>query len=1690
MANSGYANELHLGAPTEELLWQTSDGISAPGTTILFAAGSPLFFYIYTPALNQAHAIDSQWVQVVPQGGNNYMVCFEDTEGGDDDYDDVVAQIYTNIPDEPAPTGTEAQGNANNAGDPVSTLTGAFVYHHADVLINGDGPVPSFTRNYNSADTRVGVLGPGWSDNFLSRLRKPGDSTQDLIVTTEKGATERFVANIDGSYTAPALVTDTLVRNDNDTYTLSSKSHESWTFLPSGELRTHTDATGLTSSLTYDSSSRVLSVSDPAARGSLTMGYDANGRLATVTDWASPARTVTYGYDAQGRLHTVIDRTGKTTTYGYDGTSARLTTITDARSNVALTLTYDGSGRVATQKDAQGITTGDMTTFGYVVNGDGTRVTTITQPVTSFEPSFHPTILDSYDSHGWVTSRVTHPTSTETLTESYTYDSSGNRTSVTDPAGKTTDFCYDADYAGAPITGSQGNVTRRIDPPPTAGANRPVTLFSYDALSFPTQVVPPNGVASGTTVTCSTDFSAATTSPFGVNTSYSGGQITEKDTKFTDPDLGLKTATTIYDINSIGQLFRIYHPRNLDASDPAFNLYEGRTYKSDRTLLTSSDQLGDRWLTDHDAVGRLFYVDNPEGVGLPALYTTTYSYDAEDRLRFSNAPAPSGMGASLTTEYRYDDVGNPIFKIDPSGQVTKYVYDARDLLSEVHENPAAWTDPAVEPSGTLITRYTYDAAERLTRMTRAAGTTYERVTDYTYDGRGLLRRETEYPNWPTTTPALVRTYTYDSLGRLKITTDPSGATTTNSYDALGRLIGIDYSDAATPDVTYAYDRNGNRTTMIDGTGTTTYTYDEMNRPTSIAAPGGTVGYRYDLDGNRRKVIYPDGTAVAYGYDKADRLTTVTDWAGRVTTYTLSKDNLPTSIAAVDGSTTDVAADYDRRTTQITSRLGATVLIDRRTYSYDPLGNVTSASSGLATNLVSVATTGVTGAGASSDTDVSADGRYVVFTSAATNLVASDTNAATDVFVRDTTTGITTRISVSATGVQATGASDQPAISADGRYVAFRSAATNLITGDTNAKTDIFVKDRTTGAIERVSLSSSGTQSTNDSDSPALSGDGRYVTFASTATNLVSGDTNAKADIFLRDRQTSATTRLSVSTSGTQSNNTSELPDISNDGNRITFSSTATNLVTGDTNAVRDVFVRDRAAVTTTRVSVSTSGTQATNLSEHPAISGDGTTIAFESTATNLVSGDTNAKRDIFTRKLATNTTTRVSLTDTGAQTSADSLSPAISTSGSLIAFSTTGAIVTDDFNGVGDVFVRDTGAATTRRVSLGTMSQEGNGASTAPALNVDGTVTAFTTAATSFTATDGNGATDVFSRASLGDDLSYAYDKMARLTSSTEPTVGATTYTYDPVGNRLTRVRGASTSYGYDKADRITSAGATSITVNSDGNLVAQGTDTFGYDGANRIKSTVVGGASETYTYDGDGNRVRKVAGAVTTPYVFDTASPLPVILTDGTRKFVWGRTLLYSVTGATLEVNHPDVIGSVRSVTNGSGVPVATFRTDAYGVQTASTGSSTMPFHFTGEVSDASGLVNLRARYYDSTLGRFYSRDVVAGDRHVPTSRNLAIYVLDRPTTLVDPSGHKSDVLSTQIGQALSRRMFGCKIGWIYVGGVLIVGGLALDIGGAFFEVPSGGSSTIGIVIGAGEVLTGWGLWQDGCKPPGPLEK
>jgi len=406
----------------------------------------------------------------------------------------------------------------------------------------------------------------------------------------------------------------------------------------------------------------------------------------------------------------------------------------------------------------------------------------------------------------------------------------------------------------------------------------------------------------------------------------------------------------------------------------------------------------------------------------------------------------------------------------------------------------------------------------------------------------------------------------------------------------------------------------------------------------------------------------------------------------------------------------------------------------------------------ATTRVSVDANGVQGDGYSYFPSISADGRYVAFNSEASNLVTGDTNAINDVFVRDRQAGVITRVSVDSSGGQGDGVSREPSISADGRYVAFASDASNLVTGDTNVTRDIFVHDRQTGATTRVSVDSNGAQGVGrGSFNASISADGRYVTFDSAASNLVSNDLNGKQDVFVHDRQTGTTTRVSIDSIGTEvSDGGSYSPSISADGRYVAFDSDASNLVSGDTNLMTDVFVRDLQTGTTTRVSVDSSGGEGNAYSYNSSISADGRYVAFRSLASNLVSGDLNGTWDVLVRDRQAGTTTRISVDSSGVQGNGSSDVPSISADGQYVAFASAASnLVSGDDNATNDIFVHDRQTGATTRASVDSSGVQGNGYSDVPSISADGRYVAFASGASNLVTGDTNAVYDVFVRGPL-----------------------------------------------------------------------------------------------------------------------------------------------------------------------------------------------------------------------------------------------------------------------------------------------------------------------------------------------------
>ncbi|MBN1887132.1 MAG: carboxypeptidase regulatory-like domain-containing protein [Thermoflexales bacterium] len=436
---------------------------------------------------------------------------------------------------------------------------------------------------------------------------------------------------------------------------------------------------------------------------------------------------------------------------------------------------------------------------------------------------------------------------------------------------------------------------------------------------------------------------------------------------------------------------------------------------------------------------------------------------------------------------------------------------------------------------------------------------------------------------------------------------------------------------------------------------------------------------------------------------------------------------------------------------------------------------------------------------------SADGRVLaIYTSEASNMTPSGEDG---VFTHDRWTGETQLVSLRETGLQAYSAyyarNYRPAMSADGRYVAFWSAAWNLVLGDTVSSSDydVFVHDRQTGRTQAVTLASASTSLDAGYAVPSLSADGRYVAFASSASSLVPGDTNDARDVFVHDRQTSQTRRVSVASDGTPGNGESSDPAISGDGRYVAFTSAASNLVVSDTNGYKDVFVHDQQSGQTERVSLTYEGTQrpsggykpaisadgryvvykgdyyhsyvydrqtgrtemldlnsegvpgnhATN-DEAAAISADGRYVAFASYASNLAEGgDTNGKYDVFVRDRLAGTTRRVSLASDGTQADGHSgiNSPiAMSAYGGYVAFASeaTNLVTAPDTNGQPDLFIHDMQTAMTYRLSNAFDGSEGNGLVGYIAISGDGRYVAFDSTASNLVPNDTNNNYDVFVR--------------------------------------------------------------------------------------------------------------------------------------------------------------------------------------------------------------------------------------------------------------------------------------------------------------------------------------------------------
>jgi RHS repeat-associated protein len=787
-----------------------------------------------------------------------------------------------------------AQGSA---GDPVNTADGDFSETYHDLKIPGRGVALDFTHTYSSFTAATdGPLGHGWTYSYGMSLTSDPNSGE-VTISQENGSQVRFTPN-GAAYTAPARVMATLVHNGDGTWTFTRHARTKFTFDSGGRLTAETDLNNYTTTVAYpDASTQV--VTDPAGRR-LTASFS-SGRIASVTDSASPSRSVQFAYDGNGDLTGVTDADGGVTQFTYDP-SHQMTTVrqpkyagdTTTTPSPVLTNQYDAAGRVTAQTDQVGRTT----TFDYTSIANATKIT---------DPKGNVT-LDRYK-NGVRTSSTHGYGSSKPATWKYYYDADTyGETASCDPKGHCGTFAYDAQGNLLSSTDALGRSTTytydgRNDVTSVTDAKNVTTSMTYDAAGNILTRSRPLLDASGATIA-----TQKTTYNYGGTTPNYAGDVTS----MLDPNG--KTWQYRYDA---------YGDRISTTAPP-----------------TPENASGNKTTYAYDTgTGRQTSVTTPKGNvtgGNPAAFTTTYSYDAVGNVTLVRDPLWSSSAPTKhQTTFHYDANQNLDYQIDANGNKTSYTFDPANELTQTSRPDGITTRRDYWPDGTLHDRYDGKNA----------------ATVYTYDPLAHLATKTD-------PLGRVTTFTYDAVGNLTTRISPGGSCSTSplagcaqyTYDAADEPTGKSFADGKTPAVSaMTYDADGQRTGMTDASGTSTWTWDSLHRLTTTKDGfGNQVGYGYDLNGNLTSLNYPGNLSVTRDFDAAGRMDWVQDWKANKTTFgydansNVVTETLPTGTGVVDQYS------YDNADGQlgITSKKGTTTLAGF-TYTRDGAEQVaTSTTSGI------------------------------------------------------------------------------------------------------------------------------------------------------------------------------------------------------------------------------------------------------------------------------------------------------------------------------------------------------------------------------------------------------------------------------------------------------------------------------------------------------------------------------------------------------------------------------------------------------------------------------------------------------------------------------------------------------------------------------------------------------------------------
>ena len=1160
----------------------------------------------------------------------------------------------------------------------------------------------------------------------------------------------------------------------------------------------------------------------------------------------------------------------------------------------------------------------------------------------------------------------------------YRFTSAGKLTAIEDLNGNTVSLTYDPQGRLSTVTGAGGTaLTLAYDGQgrlsTVTGPASAMYSYGYDANGDLVSVT--NPVGGVRTYTYNRHRLTRVTDENGdlvVDNTYDDYHRVTSQTDALNKTISLaydtpgKGATTVtFPDQGIGKFYFDRFGRTTDTIDPTDRrtsfLYDGNG-NLDKVIDSGNAQ----WDVAFDASADLTSATDPLGNPVSLVYnvkhlptsitdargnTTTMTYDADGNMTSLTNP----LGKTWT--YTYDGAGNLLNETDPLNKTTTYTYDAAgNRLTKTDPLNHTWT-------------YTYDGANRLKTETDSLGNT----NTYFYDLLGRIEKIRNPLNRETT-------FVYDLVGHLLRVTNPLGNQTNWAYDDRGLV--STKTDPGGKVWRYTYDENRNMTSVTDPLNkTTNYSFDDANRLTSIRDPlGNTTTYSYDAAGRLASTTDPLNRVTSYAYDAAGRLVQTTHPNNATLGYAYDANGNLTSVTNELGNATTYIYDAANRLTSSTDPLNKTTAYgydaaDRRTSVTDPLNRTSSFAYDSAGRLIS--TTDPLNKTTSYGYDA-ADRRTSV-TDRTNRTTTYGFDAAGQLLTVTDPGGKTTTSAYDAGGRLASVTEPSGAVTSYGYNS--RGLQTSV--------TDPLLKVTTYGYDDAGRMTSE-TDPLNKTTTYGYDGAGRLTTITDALGGVVTLGYDAASQLTSVTDPRNKTWTYGYNALGIRTSVTDPL------NRQTTWSYNTAGHLTSRTDArgIQTSYGYDAArrqtSITYPGGSVGYTYNAAGDRTQMTDPTGQ-TTYTYDSagrvTAVNSPRGQITYTYDSAGR--------RASMALPGNRT----VTYAYNTRGLLSSLTDwQGRVTTFDYDSDGNR----------------TKITRPNGVVSTYAYDSAGHITSIThkkggNTLLSFVYTYDNVGRRTSVTTPQGTE-SYTYDALGRLTQVSYPGGPTVSYTYDAAGNRKTETRGGSTTnYAYDAAGQLVTVGNKTYTYDANGNLTQAGTDSFSWDYDNRLRQATVGTHTASYTYDGAGDRVAATVDGSAKSYLVDTENGLPTLVDDGSKAYLHADGVLNEVgaTGATQLLG--DALGTVRGLADKNGTLVGSRSYEAFGAPRAVSGASSN-FGFTGEPTDATGLVYLRARSLDPATGRFLSADSMIPNAPGTQGYNLYAYAANNPATWADPTGHFVD--------------------------------------------------------------------------------